>query len=327
MKTQAIRIHSHGGPEVLKLDEIDLPEPEAGQVRIKNTCIGVNYADIYEREGDHGGPHSAKEMPITMGHMAVGIIDAVGKDVTSHTVGARVGYIGPNSYATFTNMPATRLFSLPEAVTDDVAGGYLLRGLTAEYLLRRLYKVGPGTTALVHAAAGGMGLILGEWGRLLGARMIGTVSSAAKAELARAHGYDAVINYSSEDFVARTLDETDGKGADVIYDGVGKMAFLKSLDCVRPRGMVVSYGTASGNVGEFDLQRLHSKSIIVTRPTLRSWIADPKEASMASKALFDVLSGGKIQTPLGAQFPLDQAAEAHRQLESRSVTAPIVLIP
>ena len=162
MKTQAIRIHSHGGPEVLKLDEIDLPEPEAGQVRIKNTCIGVNYADIYEREGDHGGPHSAKALPITMGHMAVGIIDAVGKGVTSHTVGARVGYIGPNSYATFTNMAANRLFSLPDAVTDDVAGGYLLRGLTAEYLLRRLYKVGPGTTALVHAAAGGMGPSVGR---------------------------------------------------------------------------------------------------------------------------------------------------------------------
>ena len=327
MRTQAIRIHRHGGPEVMQLDEIDLPEPETGQVRIKNTCIGVNYADIYEREGDHGGPQSAKEMPITMGHMAVGIIDALSAGVTNRTLGARVGYIGPNSYATFTNMPAARLFSLPDAVSDDVAGGYLLRGLTAEYLLRRLYRVGPGTTALVHAAAGGMGLVLGEWGRLLGARMIGTVSSEAKAEVACAHGYDAVINYLSEDFVARTLQETEGKGADVIYDGVGKMTFLKSLECVRARGMVISYGTASGNVGDFDLQRLHSKSIIVTRPTLRSWIADPDEAAMASNALFEVLSGGKIQTPLGAQFPLAQAAEAHRHLESRNATAPIVLIP
>jgi NADPH:quinone reductase len=327
MKARAIRIHKHGGPDVMRLDEVDLAGPGPGQVRVKNTCIGVNYADIYEREGDHGGPHSAKEMPITMGHMAVGVIDAIGKGVSGRRNGERVGYIGPDSYADYTNVQAARLFSLPYSVSDLVAGGYLLRGLTAEYLLRRLYKVGPGTTALVHAAAGGMGLILGEWGSLLGARMIGTVSSPEKAEVARAHGYETVINYSSEDFAVRTLDETDGAGADVIYDGVGKMAFLKSLDCIRPRGMVISYGTASGNVGEFDLQRLHSKSIVVTRPTLRSWIADPEEAALASKALFDVLSGGQIQTPIGKQFPLDQAMEAHRHLESRSATAPIVLIP
>ncbi|ASM71331.1 MULTISPECIES: quinone oxidoreductase family protein [Roseobacteraceae] len=327
MMTRAIRIHRHGGPEVMQLEEVELPEPDAGQVRVKNTCIGVNYADIYEREGDHGGPHFAKEMPITMGHMAVGIIDALGAGVTDRHIGERVGYIGPNSYAGHTNIPVARLFRLPDAVPDTVAGGYLLRGLTAEYLLRRLYKVQPGTTALVHAAAGGMGLILGQWGSLLGARMIGTVSSPQKAQVARAHGYDTVINYSSEDFAERTLAETNGVGADVIYDGVGKMAFLKSLDCIRPRGMVVSYGTASGNVGEFDLQRLHSKSIVVTRPTLRSWIADPDEAATASKALFDVLSGGKLHTPIGAQLPLDQAAAAHHQLASRSVTAPIVLIP
>ncbi len=327
MQTQAIRIHKHGGPEVLQLDEVDLPEPEAGQVRVRNTSIGVNYADIYEREGDHGGPHSAKPMPVTMGHMAAGVIDAVGDGVTGRSVGDRVGYIGGDSYAGHTNVAAARLFRLPDGVSDAVAGGYLLRGLTAEYLLRRLYKVGPGTTALVHAAAGGMGLILGQWGSLLGARMIGTVSSAEKAEVARAHGYDAVIDYTSEDFSARTMELTEGQGADVIYDGVGKTAFRKSLDCIRPRGMVVSYGTASGNVGEFNLQLLHSKSIVVTRPTLRSWIADPDEAAAAAAALFDVLASGKIETPIAAELPLAEAAEAHRRLESRTLTAPVVLVP
>lgn len=327
MITSAVRIHRTGGPEVMQLEQIDLPDPEAGQVRVRNTCVGVNYADIYEREGDHGGPHTAKPMPIVMGHMAVGVIDALGADVSGRSLGDRVGYIGPGSYAGHTNVPAGRLFSLPDAVTDTVVGGYLLRGLTAEYLLRRLYKVGPGTTALVHAAAGGMGLILGQWGKLLGARMIGTVSSAEKAQVARAHGYDTVINYTTEDFAGRTLEATGGEGVDVIYDGVGKMAFLKSLDCIRPRGMVISYGTASGNVGAFDLQLLHSKSIIVTRPTLRSWISDPTEAAMAARALFDLLASGRIRTPIGEQFPLEQAAEAHRRLESRSVTAPIVLIP
>jgi len=327
MPAQAIRIHRHGGAGQLQLDEIPMPVAGPGDAVVRNTAIGVNYADIYEREGDHGGPHSSTRLPAILGRMAAGVIDTVGEDVTTLKPGMRVGYIGADAYASRTRIAADRLLRLPDNVSDDVIGGYLLRGLTAEYLLRRLYPVKPGTVALVHAAAGGMGLVLGQWGALLGARMIGTVSTPQKAEIARQHGYSDLIDYSREDFSARTMELTGGKGADVIYDGVGKATFHKSLDCIRPRGMVVSYGTASGNVGEFDLQLLHSKSIIVTRPTLRSWISDPAELQEAARALFDVLGSGKIQTPISARLPLTDAAEAHRRLEGRGLTAPLILIP
>lgn len=327
MRTQAIRIHAYGGPEEMRLEEVDLASPGEGEAQVRNTAIGVNYADIYEREGDHGGPSGLSPLPLTLGHMAAGVVEALGPGVSGPAVGTRVGWIGPGSYAGHCNVAAARLVPLPDAVSDEVAGAYLLRGLTAEYLLRRLFPVGPGVTALVHAAAGGMGLILGQWGAMLGARMIGTVGSEAKKGLALDHGYDAVIDYSSEDFAARTMELTDGRGADVIYDGVGKAAFLKSLDCIRPRGTVVSYGTASGNVGEFDLQRLHSKSIVVTRPTLRSWIADPDEAKAAAAALFEALGSGKIRTPVSEALPLSEAAEAHRRLEGRALDAPVILVP
>ena len=241
--------------------------------------------------------------------------------------GTRVGYIAPHAYAGHTVVPAARLMPLPDTIADEVAGGYLLRGLTAEYLLRRLFPIRPGQTALVHAAAGGMGLLLGQWGRRLGARMLGTVGSPEKAGIARDFGYEALIDYGTEDFPRRVLDLTDGHGVDVVYDGVGKATFLGSLDCVRPRGMVISYGTASGNVGCFDLQRLHARSIVVTRPTLRSWIADPDEARTAAAATFEALAADGFQTPIGAVLPLRDAAEAHRRLEGRETTAPIVLVP
>ncbi|MFN7003805.1 MAG: quinone oxidoreductase family protein [Roseinatronobacter sp.] len=327
MRTLAIRIHRHGGAEQLEPEEISIPAPGSGEVIVRNTAIGVNYADIYERTGDPGGPHASRQLPITPGHMAAGQVETVGPDVAVLRPGMRVGYIGGDAYAGHTRVAANRLLHLPDNVSDDVIGGYLLRGLTAEYLLRRLFPVKPGTVALVHAAAGGMGLILGQWGALLGARMIGTVSTPEKAEIARAHGYTDLIDYASEDFAARTMELTGGKGADVIYDGVGKATFRKSLDCVRARGMVISYGTASGNVGAFDLQLLHARSIIVTRPTLRSWIAEPHELQDAARALFDVLGGGKIRTPISARLPLADAAEAHRRLESRGLEAPLILIP
>ena len=326
VQAQAIRIHQHGGSDQLRLDEVRIGQPAAGEVLVRNTAIGVNYADIYEREGDHGGPHAARQMPITLGRMAAGVVDSVGDAVSQFKSGDRVGYLGPGSYATHTLVGADRVLKLPDSVSDDVVGGYLLRGLTAEYLLRRLYPVDARTVVLVHAAAGGMGLILGQWGAMLGARMIGTVGSQAKAEIARQHGYDAVINYSTEDFAKRVLELTENRGVDVIYDGVGKATFRGSLACIRPRGMVISYGTASGNVGEFDLQLLHSKSIIVTRPTLRSWISDPAELAQAAQALFEVLGGGKIKTPIGARLPLAQAAQAHYLLESRQLSAPVILI-
>ncbi|WP_226574504.1 quinone oxidoreductase family protein [Acuticoccus sediminis] len=327
MLTRAVRIHRHGGPDVLQLDEVELPPPGDGEALVRNTAIGVNYADIYEREGDHGGPHSAKPFPVTMGHMAAGIVEALGPGTDGPAPGTRVGYIGGASYAGHTLVPAGRLIALPDSVADDVAGAYLLRGLTAEYLLRRLFVVRPGVTALVHAAAGGMGLVLGQWGKALGGRMIGTVGSAARVATAAAHGYESVIDTSAEDFAPRVMELTGDRGADVIYDGIGKAAFLKSLDCIRPRGMVISYGTSSGNVGAFDLQRLHSKSIIVTRPTLRSYIADPAELKAASEALFAVLLDGTLETPISAPLSLAEAAEAHRRLEGRALDAPVVLLP
>ncbi len=327
VQAQAVRIHQHGSAEQLKLETVSLDAPGAGQVLVRNTVIGVNYADIYEREGDHGGPHSARTFPITLGRTAAGVIESLGTGVHGLSMGDRVGYLAPDSYATYTCVAADRVIRIPEGVSDDAVGGYLLRGLTAEYLLRRLYPVGQGTVALVHAAAGGMGLLLGQWGAALGARMIGTVSSQAKAAVALAHGYRDVIRYTEEDFADRVLELTEGRGADVIYDGVGKTTFRRSLDCIKPRGMVISYGTASGNVGEFDLQLLHSKSIIVTRPTLRSWISDPVELAHASAAFFEAVAAGTIKTPIGARLPLAHAAQAHRQLETRQLTAPVVLIP
>ena len=327
VQAQAVRIHQHGGAQQLRLDTVSIEAPGAGQVLVRNTVIGVNYADIYEREGDHGGPHSARPLPITLGRTAAGVIESLGTGTQGLSVGDRVGFVAPDGYATYTRVAVDRVIRIPESVSDDAVGGYLLRGLTAEYLLRRLYPVRPGTVALVHAAAGGMGLLLGQWGAALGARMIGTVSSKAKAEMALAHGYRDVILYTEEDFAQRVLELTGGRGADVIYDGVGKTTFRRSLDCIKPRGMVISYGTASGNVGEFDLQLLHPKSIIVTRPTLRSWISDPAELAQASEAFFEVVANGTIKTPIGVRLPLSQAAQAHRQLETRQLTAPVVLIP
>lgn len=327
IKAKAICIDRHGGADEMKLRDVQLEPPAKKEILVRNTSIGVNYADIYERDGDHGGPHKTRSMPITLGRTAAGIVQEVGADACHFAPGDRVGYIAPDSYATHTRVPMDRVVRLPDGITDDVVGGYLLRGLTAEYLLRRLYPVSAGITALVHAAAGGMGLILGQWGSILGARMIGTVSSHAKVQVALTHGYDAVINYGSQNFVEEVQAITQGRGVDVVYDGVGKSTFRGSLDCVRPRGMVISYGTASGNVGEFDLQLLHAKSIVVTRPTLRSWISDPDELQAAAQVLFEVLESGRIETPIAAHLPLADAATAHQQLESRQLSAPVVLIP
>jgi len=323
----AVRIHNHGGVEAMRYEEVTVASPSENQVLVRNAAIGVNYADIYEREADHGGPHASRPLPITLGRMAVGIVEEVGSKVSHVKAGERVGYLSPDSYATYTLVPADRALKLPDYVADDVAAGYLLRGLTAEYLVRRLYPLRPGAVALVHAAAGGMGLVLGQWGWHLGARMIGTVSSAQKAEVARQHGYEDIINYSNEDFAKRALELTSGRGVDVIYDGVGKVTFMGDLACIKPRGMVISYGTASGNVGMFDLQLLHSKSIIVTRPTLRSWISDRQEYEQAAAAFFELIEHNLISTPIGARLPLSQAAQAHELLQSRQTTAPVILLP
>ncbi len=327
MNTEVIRIYSHGGPEKLQYETMELTEPAADQVQIQHQAIGLNYADIYEREGDHGGPQSAQPFPITLGHMAAGTITKVGAHVTTFKKGDRVAYIGGGSYCGSRNMAPERLIHIPDSISHAVAGAYMLRGLTAEYLVQRLWKIKPGDIALIHAAAGGMGILLSQWAKALGATVIGTVSSPEKAEIAKDYGCAETINYTHEDFVKRVMEITNGRGADVIYDGVGKDTFLPSLDCIRPRGMVISYGTASGNVGKFDLQRLHSKSIIVTRPTLRSYISEPGELLQSAKDFFQAVETGTLNTPIAATYPLSDARSAHEALQSRQLMGPAILIP
>ena len=326
MKTHAVRIHRHGGPEVLQYEEVDLPAPEAGQALIRQTAIGLNFADVYQREGEHG-PHDSAPMPITLGSQGAGIVEAVGPGVTAVAPGDRIAVISPGAYSASRIVPVDRLLHLPAGFSEQDAAASLLRGLTAEYLLRRLHRVSPGETVLVHAAAGGMGLILGSWGRALGARMIGTVGSAAKIPVAAASGYDVVIDTSTEKLrcpngrAYRRCGGGSGAGC------IGKAAFLPSLDCVRPMGMVISYGTSSGNVGAFDLQLLHRKSIIVTRPTLRTWISKRTDYEAAAAAFFSAAAEGIIPTMPERRYALADVRQAHRDLQSRLTTGPAVLYP
>jgi NADPH:quinone reductase len=326
MHTAAIHISRHGGPEVLELVEVEVPPPGPGELQIRQTAIGLNFADIYQRRGSHG-PHSAAPFPLTLGAQGAGVVLAVGKGVADWRPGQSVGYLYPGAYQVTRNVPADRVVALPAGVDEQAAGAHLLRGLTAEYLLRRLHVVQPGQAVLVHAAAGGMGLILCAWARALGATVIGTVGSPAKAELARAHGCHHVIDYRAEDFVARTLALTGGAGVAVVYDGVGKDVFLPSLDCLQPRGFAINYGTASGDVEAFDLQRLHARSLRVCRPTLRSFVADPDELRDAAQAFFAAVQQGLVRLDEVRPYPLAEVRQAHADLEGRLTTGAPVLVP
>ncbi|MET0350944.1 MAG: quinone oxidoreductase, partial [Rhizobacter sp.] len=243
-RSATIHIHRHGGPEVMEPAAVDVADPGPGQVRLRQTAIGLNYADIYEREGRHG-PHSAKPFPITLGSLGAGVVTAVGPGVTAVAIGQSVASLQSGAYQVERLVAASHVVALPPGIAEDVAAATLLRGLTAEYLLHRLYAVRPGDTVLVHAAAGGMGSLLCPWARALGATVIGTVGSAAKKAVALAHGCHHVIDYRAEDFVARTRELTEGRGVGVVYDAVGKDVFERSLDCLRPMGLLISYGTAS----------------------------------------------------------------------------------
>ncbi|MDQ0068888.1 NADPH2:quinone reductase [Variovorax boronicumulans] len=327
MRTQAIRIQAHGGPEVLEQVEVEVGDPGPGEVRIRQSAIGLNFADIYQRRGSHG-PHAVTAFPVVLGAQGAGTIDAIGPEVEAGLhVGQSVAYFHPGAYQAVRNIPAHRVVPLPAGVSEEVAGATLLRGLTAEYLLRRLYPVAPGEAVLVHAAAGGMGVILSQWARALGATVIGTVGSEAKMAIARAHGCHHVIDYRREDFVARTLECTGGQGVSVVYDAVGKDVFLPSLDCLKPLGMAINYGTASGDVEAFDLQRLHAKSLCVSRPTLRTFIATAADLRRGAAALFDAVLGGQVTLEVGHRYPLAEARRAHEELESRATTGAAVLIP
>ncbi|MET0542555.1 MAG: quinone oxidoreductase [Variovorax sp.] len=326
MRSATVRIHRHGGPDVLELLDIDVPAPGAGEVRIAQSAIGLNFADIYQRRGAHG-PHAAAPFPITLGAQGAGVVEALGEGVTSFEVGQSVAYFFPGAYQAVRNVPAARVIALPDDISEAVAGATLLRGLTAEYLLRRLYIVKPGDAVLVHAAAGGMGVILSQWARALGATVIGTVGSEAKKATALAHGCHHAIDYRADDFVRGTLDLTGGKGVAVVYDAVGKDVFVPSLDCLRPLGMAINYGTASGDVEGFDLQRLHAKSLSVARPTLRTFIAEAGDLQRGAAALFDVVRQGQVRLEVQRRYPLADVRRAHEDLESRATTGASVLVP
>jgi NADPH2:quinone reductase len=321
----AIRIHQYGGPEVMKWESVDLPAPEPGEVRIRQTAVGLNYIDVYHRSGLYplGG------LPATIGMEGAGIVVAIGATVKGLEIGDRVAYANPiGAYAEQRNIPADRVVKLPAGVSDQTAAAMMLQGMTAEYLLRRTFKVGPETVMLFHAAAGGVGLIACQWARHLGATVIGTVGSPEKAALARDAGSHHVIDYRRENFVERVREITAGKGCDVVYDGVGKDTYPGSLDCLKPRGLWVSFGNASGRIENFDLGLLAAKgSLYATRPTLFSYVAGREDLVESANALFDVVARGIVTISVNQTYPLAAAAEAHRDLEARKTTGSTVLLP
>uniref|UniRef100_A0A9E7ZQW5 Quinone oxidoreductase n=1 Tax=Bosea sp. NBC_00436 TaxID=2969620 RepID=A0A9E7ZQW5_9HYPH len=322
---KAIRAHKTGGPEVLQFEDITLPQPGPGEILIRNRAIGLNFIDTYFRSGLYPAP----QMPFTLGNESAGDVLAVGPNVTELKPGDRVAVVaGLGAYAEERIVPAASVVALPDGISYEAAASMLLKGLTAEYLLHRTYKVKPGDTILVHAAAGATGLILCQWGKALGATVIGTVGSKEKAELARAHGADHVINYREEDFAARVKEITGGALCDVVYDGVGKDTFMKSLDTLKPFGLMASFGNASGAVESFNLGILAAKgSLYVTRPTLNTHTAKRETMIAMAKNLFDAVLSGKVKVSVNATFPLKDAADAHRALESRGTTGSTVLIP
>ncbi len=322
----AIRIHEHGGPEVLRWDEVPMPSPGPGEALVKHAACGLNYIDVYFRTGLYKPP----SLPATIGMEGAGTVEAVGEGVTGLKPGDRVAYATApiGAYAEFRTIKAERLVKLPDAISFDTAAAMMLQGMTAEYLLLRTFKVQPGQTILIHAAAGGVGLIMCQWAKHLGCTVIGTVSSDEKAALAKAHGCDHPIVYTREDFQARVKEITGGKMLPVVYDSVGRDTFMKSLDCLAPYGMLVVFGNASGPVPPFELGMLAAKgSLYITRPTLATYTAKPEELAGSAAALFDVVQKGVVRIEVNQRFPLKDAAEAHRALEARRTTGSTLLIP
>ncbi|MCP4903124.1 MAG: quinone oxidoreductase [bacterium] len=322
----AIRIHRLGGPEVLQWEAIDVGEPDPDEVRIRHTAVGLNFIDTYHRTGLY--PVAA--LPSGLGMEAAGVVDAIGNAVVEFEVGDRVAYgaAPPGAYAEMRVMPASKLLKLSDGISDEQAAAMMLKGMTAEYLLLRTYPVQTGETILVHAAAGGVGLILCQWAKALGATVIGTVGSDEKAELATAHGCHHPIIYTRENFVERVRDLTQGKGVPVVYDSVGKETWAGSLDCLQSRGMMVSFGNASGAVEPFQPVELSAKgSLFLTRPTLMSYTETREELVGSAKALFDVVESGAVKVDVRQRWALKDAAEAHRALEARETTGSTVLVP
>jgi len=320
--THAIRIHEAGGPEVLKWEEVDVGDPGPGQVKIRQEAAGLNFIDVYHRTGLY-----PQELPFTPGVEGAGVVEAVGANVTNVKQGDRVAYAGPiGGYAEERLIDAERLVKLPDNISCEQAAGMMLQGMTAQMLLRSVYRVNDGDTILVHAAAGGVGLIMCQWAAALGATVIGTVSTEEKAELARANGCAHPILYTSQDFVAEVNRIMNGGKLPVVYDSVGRDTFMKSLDCLRPRGLMVSFGNASGPPDPMPPNVLAQKgSLYLTRPTLYNYTATRAELEQSAAELFDVVSSGKVKIEIKQRFPLKDAAEAHRQLEARKTTGSTIL--
>ena len=321
----AIRFHQTGGPEVLRWEEVAVGDPAPGQVRLRHEAVGLNFIDTYHRSGLYPLP-----LPSGLGMEGAGVVDAVGEGVSDVKPGDRVAYAGgaPGAYCQVRCLPAGVLLKLPDAIDCRTGAAMMLQGLTSAYLLRRTYRVQPGDRVLIHAAAGGVGLIACQWAKALGATVIGTVSSPAKAELARAHGCDHVIDYTRENFAARVREITGGEGVAVVYDGVGKDTFMGSLDSLRPLGMMVSFGNASGPVPPFDPLLLSQKgSLFVTRPTGGHYTAKREDLLALGAELFDVVARGQVRIEVRQSYALADAAQAHRDLEARLTTGSTILLP
>ncbi len=321
---KAIQIHEYGEPEVLRYEAVEIRKLNPDEVLLRHTGVGVNFLDVYFRRGDY----TVEQLPFIPGHEGAGIVEAIGEGVTAVNVGDRVAYqLVIGGYATHRIIPAERLVRLPETISDELAAAMMLKGMTAEYLLRRTYRVKANDTILIHAAAGGVGLILTQWAKHLGATVIGTVSNEEKAERIRAHGCDYPIIYTQDDFVERVKEITNSEGVPVVYDGVGQATFMKSLSCLKVRGQMVIFGWSSGKVPPLDVHRLNSKSLSVTNPSVGHYTATREELLESAEALFDVVSRGVVNIEVNHRYLLSDAAQAHVDLENRKTTGSIVLLP
>ncbi len=321
----AIRIHAYGGPDVLRWEPLDPGEPRRGEVLIRQTAVGLNFIDVYERTGLYPNP-----LPAGLGREAAGVVEAVGPGVRGVAAGDRVAYVSSQggAYAQYRCMPAARVVSIPDGVSDRLAAAAMLKGLTAQFLLRRTHRVKRGDAVVVHAAAGGVGLIASQWARHLGATVIGVVGSDAKAEVARAHGCDHTLVLGRDDLPARVREITGGRGADVVYDSVGKDTFFASLDSLAPLGLMVTYGNASGPVPPIaPLELAKRGSLFLTRPTLFHYIATRGELVRSARELFEVIGRGAVRVEIGQTYALQDVAQAHRDLEGRRTVGSTVLMP
>jgi NADPH2:quinone reductase len=322
----AVRVHKPGGPEVLTYEEVEVPAPGPGQLKIRNHAIGVNFIDTYFRMGAYASPVG---LPFVAGNEGAGEVLAVGPGVTDIKVGDRVGYVTSlGAYAVERLMPADRAVKLPDKISYEQAAAMMLKGMTTQYLVRQTYPVKKGDNVLIHAAAGGVGLIASQWANHLGANVIGTVGSKEKAEIAKKNGVHHTILYREEDFVAKVKEITGGKLCDVVYDGVGKTTFPASLDCIRPLGMFVSFGSASGQIDAFNINILQTKgSLFATRPTLFNYVAKREDLLKTANDLFQVVESGAVKIPINQKYALKDAQKAHRDLESRGTTGSAILVP